>query len=50
MHKVVQIVVKAFVDVVTMPALTHNVSNLLIPCGKVLLVDRQYKYDTSLTR
>lgn len=48
-HKVVQVVVKAFIDVVSTPALIHSVSNLLTPYNKVLLVDR-YKYGMSLTR
>jgi len=37
-------VVKASIDVVSIPALIHRMSNLLTPYGKVLLVDRQYKY------
>ena len=49
-HRVVQIVQKASIDVVSTPALIHTVSNLLPTYDKVLLVDRQYKYGMSLAR
>ena len=48
-HRVVQIVEKASIDVVSTPALFHS-SNLLPTYDKVLLVDRQYTYGISLTR